>query len=128
MDAIRWQYTHGVAEPEAVSPDGYTLDAALMQRPGNAEVQLDLFKDYASNVQLYPEFQRYLREQKPPIFTNRDCIQKTFLDKGLPYISSLALENTRALAGVIQWNHENGIRFFRCAAGSSPVHTHNLHA
>jgi UV DNA damage endonuclease len=56
-----------------------------------------------------------LREQKPPIFTNRDCIQKTFLEKGLDYISSLALENSRALAGLIQWNHEHGIRLFRQA-------------
>lgn len=54
-----------------------------------------------------------LREQKPPIFTNRDCIQKTYLEKGLPYISSLALENSRALPAIIQWNHEHGIRFFR---------------
>ncbi|EIE22309.1 UV-endonuclease UvdE [Coccomyxa subellipsoidea C-169] len=61
-----------------------------------------------------------LREQKPPIFTNRDCIQKTFLDKGLPYISSLALENTRALAGIIHWNHQHGIRFFRLSSNILP--------
>ncbi|KAK9829616.1 hypothetical protein WJX72_006904 [[Myrmecia] bisecta] len=61
-----------------------------------------------------------LREQKPPVFTNRDCIQRTYLEKGLPYISSLALENTRALAGVIQWNHENGIRFFRMTSNFFP--------
>ena len=57
-----------------------------------------------------------LREQKPPIFTNRDCIKKSFTDKGLPFISGLALENSHNLAGVIQWNHENGVRFFRCVA------------
>ena len=67
LDAIRWQYTHGVADPEAVVPDGYTLDAALMQRQGNADIQLDLFKDYANNVKLYPQFQQYFREQKPPL-------------------------------------------------------------
>ncbi|BDA43287.1 probable UV DNA damage endonuclease at C-terminar half [Coccomyxa sp. Obi] len=61
-----------------------------------------------------------LREQKPPIFTNRDCIQKTFLDKGLAYISSLALENTRALPGIIHWNHEHGIRFFRLTSNFFP--------
>ena len=54
-----------------------------------------------------------LREQRPPIFTNRGCIQKTYLEKGLEYISELALENCRALAGIIQWNHEQGIRLFR---------------
>jgi pimeloyl-ACP methyl ester carboxylesterase len=67
LDAIRWQYTHGVADPESVAPDGYTLDAALMQRPGNAEIQLDLFKDYANNLKLYPQFQQYFRDRKPPL-------------------------------------------------------------
>ena len=57
-----------------------------------------------------------LREQRPPIFTNRACIQKTFLEKGLDYVSELALENCRALAGIIQWNHEKGIRLFRQGA------------
>lgn len=56
-----------------------------------------------------------LREQRPPIFTNRACIQKTFLEKGLDYVSELALENCKALAGIIQWNHEKGIRLFRQA-------------
>ena len=67
LDAIRWQYTHGVLDPESVVPDGYTLDAALMQRPGNADIQLDLFKDYADNLKLYPQFQQYFRERKPPL-------------------------------------------------------------
>ena len=56
-----------------------------------------------------------LREQKPPVFTNRDCIKKTWTEKGVAYISELALENARALPGIIQWNHEHGIRFFRRA-------------
>src|ERR1700733_9640435 len=46
----RWQYTHGVANPEAVPPESYTLDTALLERPGNKEIQLDLFLDYASNL------------------------------------------------------------------------------
>src|SRR5215469_8728738 len=53
LEATRWQYTHGVANPEAVAPESYTLDAALLERPGNKEIQLDLFLDYASNVKLY---------------------------------------------------------------------------
>ena len=57
-----------------------------------------------------------LRAQKPPIFSNRDCIQRTFQAKGLDWISQLALENSRALAGLILWNHLNGIRFFRSAS------------
>ncbi len=67
LDAVRWQYTHGVADAEAVVPDGYTLDAALMQRPGNADIQLDLFKDYENNVKLYPAFQEYFRRFAPPM-------------------------------------------------------------
>jgi len=67
LDAIRWQYTHGVPDPLSVVPDGYTLDAALMQRPGNADIQLDLFKDYANNLKFYPQFQKYFREHRPPL-------------------------------------------------------------
>lgn len=67
FEATRWQYTHGVADPEAVAPESYTLDAALLERPGNKEIQLDLFLDYASNVKLYPKFQEYFRKSKPPL-------------------------------------------------------------
>lgn len=63
----RWQYEHGAHDPAAVAPEAYTLDQALLDRPGNAEFQLDLFLDYASNVALYPEIQRYLRERQPPL-------------------------------------------------------------
>jgi pimeloyl-ACP methyl ester carboxylesterase len=63
----RWQYTHGVANPESVPPESYTLDTALLERPGNKEIQLDLFLDYASNIQLYPKFQEYFRKSKPPL-------------------------------------------------------------
>ncbi|HSZ52033.1 MAG TPA: alpha/beta hydrolase [Caulobacteraceae bacterium] len=60
-----WQYTHGVADPERVSPDGYTLDDHYLAREGNAEIQLDLFGDYKSNVALYPAFQAYFRTHRP---------------------------------------------------------------
>ena len=63
--AIRWQYEHGVADVGRVSPDGSALDAHYTQRPGVDEIQLDLFRDYASNVALYPAFQRYFREHQP---------------------------------------------------------------
>lgn len=65
--AIRWQYTHGVKDPSRVSPDTYTLDAALVARPGNVDIQLDLFLDYATNVARYPAFQAYFREHRPPL-------------------------------------------------------------
>jgi pimeloyl-ACP methyl ester carboxylesterase len=60
-----WQYTHGVDDPVAVSPDGYSLDNFYMARPGAHEVQLDLLLDYADNVALYPVFQNYLRRYTP---------------------------------------------------------------
>ena len=67
LEGTRWQYTHGVANPESVAPESYTLDVALLERTGNKEIQLDLFLDYASNVKLYPKFQEYFRKSKPPL-------------------------------------------------------------
>jgi len=64
-EATVWQYTQGVPDATAVSPDGYSLDNFYLARPGAAEVQLDLFGDYQSNVALYPEFQAYFRKHKP---------------------------------------------------------------
>jgi pimeloyl-ACP methyl ester carboxylesterase len=63
--ATRWQYTHGVADETAVSPDGIALDNFYLSRPGADEVQLDLFGDYQSNVALYPAFQAYFRKHQP---------------------------------------------------------------
>jgi len=65
--AIRSQYTDGVTRPEEIAPESYTLDAALLARPGNEDIQLDLFLDYADNVKLYPAFQEYFRREKPPL-------------------------------------------------------------
>lgn len=62
-----WQYTHGVADPSSVSPDGYTLDNHYLARQGADEIQLDLFLDYATNVELYPAFQEYFRTHQPPL-------------------------------------------------------------
>jgi len=66
-ETTRWQYVHGVPDEALVAPESYTLDAALLARPGNDEIQLDLFLDYASNVALYPAFQAYLRTAAPPL-------------------------------------------------------------
>lgn len=67
-DTTRWQYTHGTGEAaHRIAPESYTLDIALLQRPGNDEIQLDLFLDYQTNVALYPEFQAYFREHQPPL-------------------------------------------------------------
>jgi pimeloyl-ACP methyl ester carboxylesterase len=67
LEGTRWQYTHGVSDPESVAPESYTLDAALLERPGNKDIQLDLFLNYASNVELYPNFQEYFRKSQPPL-------------------------------------------------------------
>jgi pimeloyl-ACP methyl ester carboxylesterase len=66
-ETTRWQYVHGVADETLVAPEAWALDAALLARPGNDEIQLDLFLDYASNVALYPEIQKYLRRKQPPL-------------------------------------------------------------
>jgi pimeloyl-ACP methyl ester carboxylesterase len=66
LDGTRWQYTYGVPDPDRVAPESYTLDAALLERPGNKEIQLDLFLDYGSNVTMYPQFQQYFRDSQPP--------------------------------------------------------------
>jgi pimeloyl-ACP methyl ester carboxylesterase len=66
-EAIQWQYTHGVKDLSRVAPDTYLLDAALTARPGNVDIQLDLFLDYATNVARYPEFQAYFRKHRPPL-------------------------------------------------------------
>ncbi len=62
-----FQYLHGVADPSLVSPDGRSLDDHYLARPGADEVQLDLFRDYATNVALYPAFHAYLRKHRPPL-------------------------------------------------------------
>jgi pimeloyl-ACP methyl ester carboxylesterase len=67
LEGTRFQYEHGVPHPEMVAPASYTLDQTLLERPGNTDIQLDLFLDYASNVTLYPAFQAYFRKSKPPL-------------------------------------------------------------
>src|SRR5215475_1660387 len=67
LDGTKWQYVHGVTNPVQVEPEAYWLDTVLLQRTGNAEIQLDLFLDYASNVKLYPTFQEYFRKSQPPL-------------------------------------------------------------
>ncbi len=67
LEGMRREYSTGIPNPEAIAPEGYTLDAALLARPGNIDIQLDLFLDYANNVKLYPKFQEYFRTSKPPL-------------------------------------------------------------
>jgi len=67
LEATKSQYLHGVQDETLVAPEAYQLDSALLARPGNDEIQLDLFLDYASNVALYPKFQEYFRTKLPPL-------------------------------------------------------------
>jgi pimeloyl-ACP methyl ester carboxylesterase len=66
-ETTRWQYVHGATDESLVAPEAWTLDSALLARPGNDEIQLDLFLDYANNVALYPEIHSYLRRKQPPL-------------------------------------------------------------
>ena len=67
VDAIRWQYLNGVPDPTVVSPDAWLHDFAQVSRPGNDEVQLSLFADYAANLPLYPKLHAYLRDSRVPV-------------------------------------------------------------
>jgi pimeloyl-ACP methyl ester carboxylesterase len=67
LEGLRREYSVGITHPDLIKPEGYTLDAALLARPGNVELQLDLFLDYADNVKLYPKFHEYFRAAKPPL-------------------------------------------------------------
>ncbi|MBB6143131.1 pimeloyl-ACP methyl ester carboxylesterase [Silvibacterium bohemicum] len=127
FEGTRWQYTHGVANPEVVAPESYTLDAALLERPGNKDIQLDLFLDYASNVKLYPKFQEYFRQSKPPLLAiwgkndpffipaGADAFRKdipnaqvSFLDTGHFAIETHVLEIAAAIKGFLKANHISG--------------------
>jgi pimeloyl-ACP methyl ester carboxylesterase len=77
-----WQYTHGVPDPTMVSPDGYSLDNFYLSRPGAAEIQLDLFGDYKSNVALYPTLQKYFRTYRPPFLAVWGKNDPFFLPQG----------------------------------------------
>jgi pimeloyl-ACP methyl ester carboxylesterase len=66
-DATKWQYENGVSDKTLVDPTTYTLDQAGMDRPGNADIQLDMLYDYRTNVPLYPQFQEFFRKYQPPM-------------------------------------------------------------
>lgn len=66
LAGIRWQYLHGVSDPERVAPETWHLDALLLERPGNKDIQLDLFLDYANNLKRYPDFQAFFRQAQLP--------------------------------------------------------------
>lgn len=67
LDATKWQYTNGVRDIGAISPDAWHVDQHLLDRPGNHAIQLALFYDYRTNLPLYPKWQKYLRTHQPPV-------------------------------------------------------------
>lgn len=81
-EAIRWQYTHGLAEPDLVAPQTWTLDAAMVSRPGNDQVQLALFRDYASNRTLYPRLHEWFRATGVPLLAVWGGNDEIFLPEG----------------------------------------------
>ena len=81
-ELTKWQYIHGVKDESQVAPESYTLDSALLLRPENDEIQLDLFLDYASNVALYPKFQEYFRTHRPPLLATWGKNDPFFLPPG----------------------------------------------
>jgi pimeloyl-ACP methyl ester carboxylesterase len=66
LGTTQFQYLNGVPDASLVSPDNWTIDQARLDRPGNQEIQLDLFLDYRTNVALYPVFHDYFRKFQPP--------------------------------------------------------------
>jgi pimeloyl-ACP methyl ester carboxylesterase len=81
-ETTRWQYTRGVPDVTAVSPDGYSLDNFYLARPGADEIQLDLLGDYKSNVALYPTVQNYFRTHEPRFLATWGKNDPFFLSRG----------------------------------------------
>jgi pimeloyl-ACP methyl ester carboxylesterase len=85
-----FQYTDGVKDRTRISPDNWVQDQALLDRPGNREIQLDVMYDYRTNVPLYPQFQQFFRERKPPAILVWGKNDKIFPEEGAhPYRKDL---------------------------------------
>jgi pimeloyl-ACP methyl ester carboxylesterase len=67
FDGVKSQYVIGSSHPESIAPESYWLDDALLNQPGNKDIQLSLLRDYATNVPLYPQFQQYFRSHQPKL-------------------------------------------------------------
>ncbi|MHC5756183.1 MAG: alpha/beta hydrolase, partial [Nostoc sp.] len=66
LETTKWQYTNGVRNLEAISPDTWNMDQPLLDRPGNDEIQLALLYSYGTNPPLYLQWQEYFRKYQPP--------------------------------------------------------------
>jgi pimeloyl-ACP methyl ester carboxylesterase len=101
-ESTRWQYIHGVPDPTLIAPESYTLDAQLLGRPGNDEIQLDLLLDYRTNLALYPKFQQYFRARKPPIMAVWGKNDPFFLPAGA---RAFARDNPDAEVRLLETGH-----------------------
>ncbi len=90
LEATKWQYFTGAREPDAISPDNWLVIQPLLDRPGNQEIQLALFRDYGSNPPLYPSWQAYFREHQPPTLITWGRHDPIFPAEGAwPYLRDL---------------------------------------
>ena len=101
-EGLKSQYTTGVPSAERIKPEGYTLDAALIARPGSMDIQLDLFLDYANNVRLYPAFQAYFRTFQPPMLAIWGRFDPFFLPAGA---TAFARDNPNASVQLLDTGH-----------------------
>ena len=101
-EGLRWQYVVGAPDPDAIAPEGYTLDAAMIARPGNMDIQLDLFLDYVNNVKLYPAFQEYFRKSKPPLLAIWGKNDPFFIPAGA---QAFARDNPNATIRMLDTGH-----------------------
>jgi pimeloyl-ACP methyl ester carboxylesterase len=90
LDATKWQYLTGVRNPDQISPDNWLVVQPLLDRPGNNDIQLDLFLDYGSNPPLYPQWQQYFRDYQPPMIIAWGRNDVIFPSEGaFPYLQDL---------------------------------------
>ncbi|RZT87817.1 pimeloyl-ACP methyl ester carboxylesterase [Pseudonocardia sediminis] len=99
IEAIRWQYTHGVPDPSVVSPDTWHHDAALLARPGNDRVQLALFADYVTNVALYPALHERLCAEQIPVLAVWGRNDEIFGPAGATALGDVAGADVRLVDG-----------------------------
>ena len=89
-ETTKFQYTDGVSDVSRIDPDNWVHDQALLDRPGNRDIQLDLFHDYGTNVPLYPQFQAFFRKYQPPTLIVWGKNDKIFPADGAgPYLRDL---------------------------------------
>lgn len=101
-ETTKWQYTHGVDDASKVSPDGYSLDNYYMAREGMHDIQLDLFLDYANNVELYPKFHEYFKKHQPPLLAVWGRNDPFFLPAGA---EAFKRDNKRAVVKFYDTGH-----------------------